>query len=309
MDDTVSFPSPPPPPHSPFRLELGSPYDRHLCTCINLAYSAGSMAMDFLNKWRLNHESMDIEEKKNDEGPVTRADKMLNDFICTTLTSQFPDARVIGEESVISSTSHFDVGQVFFVDPIDGTKEFIRDNGEWAVMIGMTVDGVPTVGVVHQPSIDTMRFAVKDFGSYAIYKNSTPPVRLQCHTQSQVDEQTTIVTSRNTYSTDVEWEQLVCEIGIQKRITYGSFGLKTTAIAERKADVYINLAGATSYWDTCAPELILHEAGGTLLRDNGLPLSYHGPDTHHRYSMIATTASLAPVILSVVQRRLSNNSK
>lgn len=139
---------------------------------IDLAYEAGKIALFYCNK----RELLAI-ETKTDESPVTIADKKVNEYIVDKLQAAFPQARVIGEESVKNTTQDLAKGAVFFVDPIDGmfyffgkfyfsigTKEFIKNNGEWAVMIGLNIDAIPMVGVVYRAAADQMYYAARGQG-------------------------------------------------------------------------------------------------------------------------------------------------
>lgn len=100
-----------------------------------IAREAGKMALSFLRQ----HKDLNI-EKKQDKSLVTDADKLVNTFILKELQSKYQDIKVIGEESNNESLNElidFGKGQYFFVDPIDGTNEFIKNNGEWCQMIGL----------------------------------------------------------------------------------------------------------------------------------------------------------------------------
>ncbi|KAL9651489.1 hypothetical protein ABK040_001435 [Willaertia magna] len=287
-------------------IRLGSKeYDDYLEKAIELAYLAGSMAVRFCDD-RINSPSLDIEIKK-DESPVTMVDKKINQFIVSELGKAFENVRIVGEEDNNNKESSvirdYSDGLVFFVDPVDGTKDFILNNGEWAVMIGLSFNGASKMGVIYCAQFDEMFFAIEGYGAYMI-KGKKELNKIQCkqfHVEEQDDnnneglkeglKECTCLISRSNY--DKLTGQILDDLGISKRVPCGSFGRKACLIACGKADLYLNISGKSSYWDTCAPSTILHEANGCLFRKNGQPVVFNGISTKNNYVMFCCPSSIA----------------
>jgi len=210
-------------------------------------------------------------ETKDDQSPVTAADKAAEDIILpalqTELTLSFP---IISEEAASEGTIS-DVGGTPFwlVDPLDGTKEFISRNGDFTVNIGLIENGTPILGAVYAPAHDTTYIGgapgafvnIKDSGYTAITCRAFPDAGL------------TALVSRSHRSpeTDTYLERFT----IAEDISAGS-SLKFCRVAEGKADLYPRL-GRTMEWDTAAAHGVLKFAGGHVETLDGMPLSYGKP--------------------------------
>src|SRR5262245_19090937 len=120
--------------------------DRELREAARLAREAGRLVLELYDK--------DVEvQLKGRSDPVTEADKRANEYLVTELRRLFPDDGVVAEETADRSDA-LRRGRCWYVDPLDGTKEFIAKNGEFSVMLGLAVDGDPQLGVVYQPATD-----------------------------------------------------------------------------------------------------------------------------------------------------------
>ncbi|TNF62653.1 MAG: hypothetical protein EP303_03665, partial [Deltaproteobacteria bacterium] len=160
-----------------------------------------------------------------------------------------------------------------YVDPVDGTKEFIAKNGEFSVMLGLAIDGVATVGVVYQPETDKLYAGVVGGGAYLEERGERSELKV-----SDVADpsQLKLVVSRSHRNRAVA--EVVARLGITQETTSGSVGLKAGLIAEQKADLYVHISDRSSRWDACGPEAILKAAGGrlTLHRSGGQSVSVRG---------------------------------
>ncbi|KAL0490663.1 inositol monophosphatase [Acrasis kona] len=267
---------------------------KHLYESIDIAYKAGSVAQEFCIKRSIHDNGIKV-TKKEDTSPVTEVDKQLNEIIVNHLSKQFTDARVVGEESDLSTLEDVSKGMVFFVDPIDGTKEFIQNNGQWSVMIGLALDGEAHLGVVYIPSSDEMFFAVHGHGSYMMKSqiSTEPEQRVAeplCANNITDPSKVINLASRSHYDSRVEL--LMKKINANKQIQIGSFGIKAAYIASGRADMYVQASGKTSYWDTCGPEVILAEAGAVLLNYKKKRIKYEGTNTRNVDAMIAAPTSI-----------------
>jgi 3'(2'), 5'-bisphosphate nucleotidase len=259
-------------------------YQRELTVCLSLMETAGRLAMEV---YRTDFQV----DFKTAADPVTEADRRLNDYLATELERAFPGDRVIGEESVQGGGT--DGHRVWFVDPIDGTAEFVERNGEWSVMIGLVVDGKPRVGVVYQPATSDLYFAASGAGAFHQIGATRRQLRVS---DDDCVANATAVLSRN--HPDPRVFQTMEAVGVHRSYRHGSIGCKLAQIAEHRADLYLNFAGRCHMWDLAGPEVILREAGGAVVDLNGQPLRYSGESTLIDTPFVATTGRLLPTLLS-----------
>ena len=228
-----------------------------------------------------------VELKPGDE-PVTLADTAASEMIVAGLRAAFPDDPVISEESpnnlVAASASrplHLGPGALakrryWLVDPIDGTKDFIRGSDGFSVMIGLVEDGVPVLGVVHQPTIDRMFFATPE-GAFVDHAGTR--TRLVVDQVREVAS-ARLVASASHRSEDID--RVKATLGINDEQNVGSVGVKLALIAMGVRDLYVNPWPKTKAWDTCAPQAILVGAGGRLTDLFGCSIDYTGALNHPR---------------------------
>ena len=208
---------------------------------------------------------------KSDSTPVSVADEEGEAEIVAALQASFPDLAVVGEEACTRGTIP-DLGAMFFlVDALDGTKEFIRRNGEFTVNIGLIGDGVPLAGVVVAPARGDLFAAA---GPAAWQARLTPDVRAVCdrtHLRTRPAPRAPVGVASRSHGTP-ETERLLNETGCSERTAIGS-SLKFCLLAEARADFYPRL-GPTMEWDTAAGDAILRAAGGAVSTLDGAPLRY-----------------------------------
>ncbi|KAF0980931.1 hypothetical protein FDP41_012719 [Naegleria fowleri] len=284
---------------------FGSEYDETLKKCLVMAYQAGEMANNFCID-RMNSPSLEIEIKQ-DDSPVTMVDKKVNAFLIGQLEHHFIQSnnniRIIGEEGVSTKNKDFEnrdlsEGLVFYVDPIDGTRDFISNNGEWAVMIGLCKDGRPVMGCIYCAAQDEMFYAIKSHGTFVI-RNKQNLSKVQCNQFNPDDLSTTkCLISRNNY--DQMTENILDELGVQNRVPCGSFGRKVCHLVAGNGDLYFNTSCKSSYWDSAAPSIILEEAGGCLLRKNGESVFFNGHRTANDYILFCCPISVSKKVLQVL---------
>jgi len=254
-------------------------YQRELRVAIELSREAGAAILEHYEG------PLDIEQKfsADDLEPVTQADKVANQLIVERLAREFPEDGILAEESV--DTEHrLDKARVWMVDPLDGTNGFIDGNGDFAVQIGLAKDGVCVVGVVYQPLTDVMYRAVAGGGSW-VERTGMDPERASVSGKSD-PAQMRLAASRSHRSPRMN--KVVTRFGFREEVQRGSVGIKIGLLVEQQCDVYIHLSPRTKQWDTCAPQLILTEAGGTLTDLFGRPLNYNVPDVQNRNGLVAS---------------------
>lgn len=261
-------------------------FQKELATAVELAHQAGEIALEVYHR-DFGH------AEKADRSPVTEADRKVNEFLVEALKKAFPGDMVVGEES----DDEFDKlgDRVWFVDPIDGTSDFIQKNGEWSVMIGLAVEGRAVAGVVYEPAHRRTYYGASGMGatriadgiSERVRMKSTPPMR-----------DAVCVTSRSHH--DKLADKILLRLGVGKTFKHGSVGCKIARMIDGRAQIYLNTSGQCGMWDTCGPEAILREAGGELLDFNGRAISYRGESIDLDTPFIAIDVGLLPRALGVL---------
>lgn len=203
-------------------------------------------------------------ENKEDSSPLTEADKAGNTIIVNALASLYPEIPIISEENkLIEYQTRKDWEMCWLVDPLDGTKEFIKRNGEFTVNIALVKDNHVVAGVVYVPAQNKIYYAVEGEGAYLIDNNSEP-IALRVRKPAE-DGILRVVGSRSHNSPEVDAyvEGLRVLFENIEFVAAGS-SLKFCLVAESKADVYPRLA-PTMEWDTGAGHIVAKEAGALVL--------------------------------------------
>lgn len=217
--------------------------------------------------------------QKSDDSPLTKADLRANAIIQKTLEARFPDIPFLSEEnksipfSVRSGFSRF-----WMVDPLDGTKEFVKKNGEFTVNIALIEGGRSVLGVVAVPVSGAMYWATSGGGSWTEEEGSDIPIRSS--TFSTSDKGLRLVASRS--HRDADTEAFMSRFD-QPVIRPSGSSLKIIRLATGDADIYPRFA-PTMEWDTAAADIILQEAGGLMINaETRFPLQYNKPELLNPY--------------------------
>lgn len=235
-------------------------------------------------------------EYKSPRDPVTKADKLANAHIVAGLKSLFPEDGIVAEESVDASEA-LKSDRVWFVDPLDGTKEFIAKNGEFAVMVGAALNGESIFGCVYQPVKDKMYIGVSE--EFAILRSGGETRELNVSAKSE-PATLALVVSRSHRAATVD--EIANELNITTIRPSGSVGLKVGLIAEQEADFYVHLSDRSSLWDSCGPEAILRGAGGIFKRGDGSTYDYRTTDLRTRGGILACNGAAYEAVLPTVTR-------
>ncbi|WMC11184.1 3'(2'),5'-bisphosphate nucleotidase CysQ [Oceanimonas pelagia] len=207
-------------------------------------------------------------EQKEDKSPLTEADAAAHHIIVNGLARLPLQAPVLSEEDTAGFAGTDAEGRYWLVDPLDGTKEFIKRNGEFTVNIALIEHGRPVLGVVYAPALDVGYMAAEGLGAFR-YEGDEAPVAIAV-AEHKSDQPWRVVGSRS--HAGGELPALLEKLGEHELVAMGS-SLKLCLVAEGKADVYPRL-GPTSLWDTGAAQCVVEQAGGRVLQLNGEPLSY-----------------------------------
>jgi 3'(2'), 5'-bisphosphate nucleotidase len=237
---------------------------------IKIAFKAGEAVMEVYAK--------DFEvEIKADNSPLTEADKKSNAVIISELKTFYPDIPVISEETKLTPyIERKEWNRFWLIDPIDGTKEFIKKNGEFTINIALIEHGEPVVGIVYAPALNLMYAGVKGLGTFKLkddgvtYKRLTNPVHYK-HKSKVI-----VVASRSHLSAEtVAFVDAIKAEGKEVEFLSSGSSLKFCLVAEGKADVYPRF-GPTMEWDTGAAHAVAKYAGRTVINnETHQPLTYN----------------------------------
>ncbi|MFT3927218.1 MAG: 3'(2'),5'-bisphosphate nucleotidase CysQ [Myxococcales bacterium] len=231
---------------------------------------------------------------KGTNNPVTEADQQVNTFLVRELRQRFPEDGIVAEETDDQSEAQHK-RRCWFVDPLDGTKEFIAKNGEFSVMIGLAVDGASQLGVVYQPSLDKLYAGVVGRGATLTQQGSERALRVS---EQSDPRELRLVVSRSHRPESIE--QIMQRLGASREMPSGSVGVKVGLIAEQSADLYVHVSDKSSLWDACGPEAILKAAGGRFSHVDGSQVNYRAREMANQKGILAcNSASYAPVLEAV----------
>lgn len=255
----------------------------------DLAIAAAHAAGDIIRTvYKSNYT---VEYKSGDNSPVTLADREANRKIHAMLQTAFPDYGWLSEETVDSS-ARLTARRVWVVDPMDGTKEFIQKIPEFAVSIGLIEAGRPILGVVYNPTLDRLFWAVRGQGAWCEARQLRVP-----ETQRLVDA--TILSSRSETKRG-EWKDFAALFQAQPM---GSIAYKLACIANGEADASFTLVPKNE-WDICAGTLLVEEAGGRVTTLSGKPVRFNQPTTLLQ-GLVASNGKLHAQLLDLVTPRLT----
>ncbi|SFC79200.1 3'(2'),5'-bisphosphate nucleotidase CysQ [Tropicimonas isoalkanivorans] len=244
-------------------------YDRLTKVIRRLALEAGDRIMEIYNA-----DDFDV-RAKSDNSPVTEADEAADALISAGLAEAFPDVLVVTEEQAASHSER--AASFLIVDPLDGTKEFVKRRGDFTVNIAYVENGVPVRGVVYAPAKGRLFYtgadgrSVEETGDFA--KDAPGPVTPIGVTQP--DNAALMVVASKSHR-DQATDEYIAKYAVKDMTSAGS-SLKFCLIAAGEADLYPRL-GRTMEWDTAAADAVLRGAGGRMVRfDDHSDFTYGKP--------------------------------
>ena len=259
--------------------------ERELATALAAARSAGELI-------RKEYESF----VAIPDAPVTistHADRASQDLIIAAIVAAFPNDAICAEEATQSlRDSKQSAKRVWVIDPIDGTRGFAMKNGEFSVMIGLTVDRVPVVGVVYEPTLDRMTYATLGGGCYVQQQSNSP---ISCRvTSTLLLNEATLVKSHGKPGKVAADVKAINPLNVIE--TY-SAGVKLAIVARGEADLYPNTYSKFADWDICAGHILVTEAGGVATKLNGDPLTYGAEKFLQSGGILATNGILHELVV------------
>jgi len=222
-------------------------------------------------------------EMKDDRSPLTAADRASHAVIERGLRGHFPEIPVLSEEGRdIPYTERRHWQRFWLVDPLDGTKEFIKRNGEFTVNIALVEDQTPVAGVVYVPVTGRLYLGIRGAGAWCQEEGGVAEaIRVR---PSVAGEGLAVVMSRSHPSPELD--AYLRGVAVAERVSVGS-SLKFCVVAEGRADLYPRL-GPTMEWDTAAGQAVVEAAGGSVRQLDGSPLRYNKEELLNPYFVVTT---------------------
>jgi 3'(2'), 5'-bisphosphate nucleotidase len=265
-----------------FRFELR--------TAIETALVAGKMILEHYQTDLVAEEKIGFD---NYSEPVTVADREASSLIVQRLTAAFPSDGILSEEEIDDVELRSSKERVWIIDPIDGTAGFIKKDGDFGVQIGLAVNGVPILGVVYLPFHDKLTYAASGRGAFVIDAGGDPQ-RLKTSDVRAFSDMKLAMTRNHPSS---RMERVLEHFGFREIVRRGSVGLKIALIAQQTCDIYIHPSPRTKLWDTCAPQVILQEAGGMFTDLFGSEMRYDRVDLQNYNGIVATNGAAHELVI------------
>ena len=246
-------------------------YERELKIALDAVNSVRELILEIYHSKDLGVEI------KEDNSPVTRADKAADKKIREILSGAFPLYSLLTEESV-DDKSRLNNDYVWIVDPIDGTKDFVAKNDQFTVNIGLSYKHKAVLGVILIPVSGEIYYAVEGLGAYYLKDKDANPIRIHCNNKTR--DVTTLVS--NFHSNQIEMDMIKKHSDIIKHQIKVGATIKGCFIARGDAEMSYRFSSNTKEWDTCAMQVLVEQAGGYLLRFDGEPICYNRDDVYNR---------------------------
>jgi 3'(2'), 5'-bisphosphate nucleotidase len=271
-------------------MSVSIPLSHDLEVACAVAREAAALVAGFAGR------PLEVQYKSGGE-PVSRADIESSELVVRRLAEAFPADAILSEE-LPDDAARLQNRRVWMIDPIDGTKDFLRGEPGHAVMIGLALDGRPALGVVVQPTTGRLWMGVVGKGAW----RQSPDGRREPLRVSTVAEAHAIrlVSSKSNRS---EYYARFCRaLGITDELSLGSVGLKMSSVAEGTRDLYVYPGNQSKMWDSCGPEAILTAAGGKVTDMDGQPLRYDRPELRNLRGFVASNGLVHDLALEAVAR-------
>ena len=220
-------------------------------------------------------------EIKDDNSPVTDADKGADEIIRAYLGTLFPEAGFLTEEST-DDGARFEKEGIFIVDPVDGTKEFVSRNGQFTINIAYCVNHEIVAGVIRVPMRNMSYYAIKGKGAFR-KADGKDPVRI--HVSSRKERLRVCCSISHNLDSEKAFYESHRDLLEGEPVAVGA-ARKFCLIAEGIYDLSVRFSGGTKEWDVAAGDIILSEAGGVMVEPDGGKLTYNREDVHNRKGYI-----------------------
>ena len=246
-------------------------FERELVVALEAVNSVRELILNIYNSDNLGVEI------KEDNSPVTKADKAADKKIREILSGAFPLYSLLTEESVDDKT-RLKNDYVWIVDPIDGTKDFVAKNGEFTVNIGLSYKHEAVLGVILIPVTGEIYYGVKGLDSFYLKNKDAEPVKI--HVNDKTKDLTTLTS--NFHHNEKEIEVLKKHSDVITKEKHVGATIKGCLIASGKAEHHYRYSSNTKEWDTCAMQAVVENAGGFILKFDATPIRYNREDVYNR---------------------------
>ncbi len=262
-----------------------------LSKAIELALKAADEISSLINSPSIHHQ-------KADASIVTLADLKSDEIIVSGLSDAFPDHHILSEETglKLQADSEF----TWVVDPLDGTKAYAKKIPGFSVMIGLLKNQEPYLGVVVDPLKQEVFEAIRGDGAYC--RSKTGRTRLKVSQRKDYTHMPLIFSPGFPENILNYFTQTLHSPALPP---INSVGIKVGLLVKQDGDLYLN-HHPVHYWDTCAPQIILEEAGGVMTDWLGAPLTYHENETFHPLPTLATNQQRHSDVLKILKNFLPN---
>lgn len=266
---------------------------------LSIARDAGRAIMEVYS-----HGDFDVDFKSPGD-PVTKADKIANELICSRVAAELPDAAIVAEESLPEDYAGYrDHDRIVFVDPLDGTREFVARNGQFVVMIGVVVAERAALGVVHAPATGISWYGICGVGAFRLDPDGAErPIRVGA---IERPETARITVSRSRRSERLK--RVLSHIDPLGVTPMGSAGLKGSLVAEASVDAYLALGQAGKHWDACAMDALVSAAGGRVTDARGQLIDYRAADLELEHGLLASNPELHRALLERIQASMGSDA-
>lgn len=251
---------------------------------------------------RFGGRPLEVQHKAGGE-PVSKADLESSALVVNRLRQAFPNDAILSEE-LPDDGARLHNPRAWMIDPIDGTRDFLRGEPGYVVMVGFCFEGRPAAGAVAQPTTGTLWLGATGAGAW----KESPNGDREALAVSTVTEPKAIRLVSSKSHRSEYYQRLRSSLGITDELALGSVGLKVSLIAEGSRDLYVYPGSQTKIWDSCAPEAILTAAGGTLTDSAGGLLSYTEARLQNLHGMVASNGHIHQQALDAIARLRQESS-
>lgn len=244
-------------------------WEKELEAAKDAAVQAGKAIMNIYQK-----ADQTVVEYKSDQSPLTIADREANKIIVDYLRKKFPQYAILSEEEK-DQKSRLENDFCFVVDPLDGTKEFLKRNGQFTVNIALAYKHESVMGVIYVPVTGELYYAAKDYGAF-VERTDGQTTKLSVSDHTDIDLLRVVMS--NSHGCE-EMDALIEKYHLTNFVKVGS-SLKGCMVASGEADVYYRF-NPTMEWDTAAMQCIAEEAGAVFRQMDGSIMTYNREDSRN----------------------------
>jgi 3'(2'), 5'-bisphosphate nucleotidase len=242
-------------------------------------------------------------DEKPDGSPVTEADRAAGAWIAAVLRAAFPGDWILSEEDA-DDPARLHRRRVWIVDPLDGTRDFVARTGQFSVHVGLAVDGAAVVGAVYQPVSATMYAAAANGGAWRTRGRERARLAV-----SSAREPAALRVGTTRLNATSRLSRFLADTGLDARSVAMGASVKHMAMTEGALDACVNLSPGEQEWDTCAPEVVIREAGGAFTDGDGRPFRYNQPDLGHYRGSIASNGACHGALVELLRPYLTADTR